>query len=165
MNNVFIALISMSIFSFFSSAKAQTPYTDFYSLTAEDIHGSDFQFAQLKGKKTLIVNTASKCGFTPQYNELQELYRKYKDRNFTIIAFPSNDFLFQEPGNNETIEQFCRDQYEITFPIMSKVKVSGSNKHSVYQFLTMKSNNGKLNSKVKWNFQKYLVDEQGQFID
>ena len=126
-----------------------------------DISGNIFDFSELKGKKVMIVNTASKCGLTYQYESLQKLYSQYKDFNFVIIGFPSNDFLWQEPGSNEEIMDFCEENYGVTFPMMSKVVVKGSKKHPIYQFLTQKSKNDFKDSKVTWNFQKYLVNEEG----
>lgn len=127
-----------------------------------DIQGNTFDFASLKGKKVMLVNTASKCGLTPQYEQLEELYQKYKDQNFVIVGFPANDFLEQEPGTNDEIAQFCKLNYGVTFPMMNKVSVIGKSQCDVYQFLTQKSKNGVLDSEVAWNFQKYLLNENGQ---
>ena len=109
----------------------------------------------------MVVNTASKCGLTPQYKALEKLYKDFKDKNFIIVGFPSNNFLWQEPGSNDQIAEFCKENYGVSFPMMSKVSVKGSSMHPVYQFLTKKSQNGKLDSSVSWNFQKFLVDEKG----
>ena len=127
-----------------------------------DIYGNIFDFSQLKGKKVMIVNTASKCGLTYQYEALQKLYSQYKDLNFVIVGFPSNDFLWQEPGSNDEIIEFCEQNYGVTFPMMSKVTVKGTKKHPIYQFLTQKSKNNYKDSRVTWNFQKYLVNKQGR---
>jgi glutathione peroxidase len=127
-----------------------------------DIYGNIFDFSQLKGKKVMIVNTASKCGLTYQYEALQKLYSQYKDLNFVIVGFPSNDFLWQEPGSNDEIIDFCEQNYGVTFPMMSKITVKGTKKHPIYQFLTQKSKNNYKDSRVTWNFQKYLVNEQGR---
>ena len=127
-----------------------------------DIYGNIFDFSQLKGKKVMIVNTASKCGLTYQYEALQKLYSQYKDLNFVIIGFPSNDFLWQEPGSNDEIIEFCEQNYGVTFPMMSKITVKGTKKHPIYQFLTQKSKNNYKDSRVTWNFQKYLVNKQGR---
>jgi len=132
-----------------------------YQFKVEDINGNQFDFSTLAGKKIMIVNTASKCGFTPQYKDLQMLYEKYKDKNFIIVGFPSNDFLWQEPGSNQDIAAFCQKNYGVTFPMMAKITVTGRKKHPLYKFLTEKSKNGLEDSKVKWNFQKYLIDNQG----
>ena len=133
-----------------------------YQFTVEDINGTPFALADLKGKKVMIVNTASKCGLTPQYKELEALYQQYKDSDFIIIGFPANNFLGQEPGSNEQIASFCSINYGVTFPMMSKISVKGKNMHPLYQFLTQKSKNGVEDSKVKWNFQKYLIGRDGK---
>ena len=127
-----------------------------------DIYGNIFDFSQLKGKKVMIVNTASKCGLTYQYEALQKLYSQYKDLNFVIVGFPSNDFLWQEPGSNDEIIDFCEQNYGVTFPMMSKITVKGTKKHPIYQFLTQTSKNNFKDSRVTWNFQKYLVNKQGR---
>lgn len=133
-----------------------------HDLVATDIKGATFDFSSLKGKKVMIVNTASKCGLTPQYEKLQELYENYKSKNFTIIGFPSNDFMSQEPGDNDVISRFCVENYGVTFKMMGKIIVKGEDKHDVYQFLTDKSWNQKQDSQVEWNFQKYLLNENGE---
>ena len=133
-----------------------------YQFTVEDINGKPFALADLKGKKVMIVNTASKCGLTPQYKELEALYQQYKDKDFIIIGFPANNFLGQEPGSNEQIASFCSINYGVTFPMMSKISVKGKNMYPLYQFLTQKSKNGVEDSKVKWNFQKYLIGRDGK---
>lgn len=136
-----------------------------YDFKVEDINGDEFNFADLKGKKILIVNTASKCGFTPQFDGLEKLYQKYKDDNFTIVGFPSNDFGQQDPGSNEEIAEYCRLNYGVTFPMMSKISVKGDSIAPIYEFLTKKELNGKKNSSVKWNFQKYIINEDGTLED
>ncbi len=140
---------------------AMTPQKSFYDFEVKDISGNDFDFSQLKGKKVMVVNTASKCGFTPQYEGLQELYEKYKDEGFVIIGFPANNFMNQEPGTEAEIMKFCSANYGVTFPMMSKISVKGDDIHPVYQWLTQKDKNGRMDSKVKWNFQKYLINEDG----
>ena len=132
-----------------------------YDFTVKDIYGEDFDFSKLKGKKIMIVNTASKCGLTPQYKGLESLYSKYKNDNFVIVGFPANNFLWQEPGSNEKIANFCKENYGVTFPMMSKISVRGSSMHPLYKFLTDKSKNGVISSSVSWNFQKYLINEDG----
>jgi glutathione peroxidase len=144
--------------------KAQSN-SSFYNLKAITIDQQEFDFSELKGKKVLIVNTASKCGFTPQYEDLQKLHKKYGGKKFVILGFPSNDFARQEPGSNEEIKNFCQRNYGVEFQMMAKISVKGDSKHSVYKWLTEKALNGKEDSKVKWNFQKYLIDEKGQLID
>jgi glutathione peroxidase len=133
-----------------------------HSFTVKDISGADFKFSSLKGKKVMVVNTASKCGLTPQYEQLEELYRTYKDSNFIIVGFPANNFMGQEPGSNEEIAEFCQKNYGVSFPMMSKISVKGNDMHEVYSFLTKKDLNGTEDSEVKWNFQKYLLNEDGK---
>ncbi|MCF6184977.1 MAG: glutathione peroxidase [Bacteroidales bacterium] len=137
----------------------------FYDLEAKTIDGKTFKFEQLKGKKVMIVNTASKCGYTPQYADLEKLYEAYKDSNFVIIGFPANDFLRQEPGTNEEIKSFCTLNYGVTFPMMAKIHVKRKEIHPVYQWLTKKEKNGVLDSKIKWNFQKYIINENGKLLN
>lgn len=137
----------------------------FYDYTVEDITGNTYNLADLKGKKVLVVNTASKCGFTPQYADLEKLYQEYKDRNFIIIGFPANNFMGQEPGTNEEIKNFCMVNYGVSFPMMSKISVKGDDMAPVYKWLTTKDLNGVMDSKVGWNFQKYLIDEKGNLVD
>ena len=136
--------------------------TSIYKYKVSDLAGNTFDFSSLKGKKIMVVNTASKCGLTPQYEALQEVYLRYKDQGFVVIGFPSNDFLWQEPGTASEIATFCKVNYGVTFPMMSKVKVKGEKKHEIYNFLTKKSINGFADSKVKWNFQKYLINRAGE---
>ncbi len=133
-----------------------------YQFKVKDLSDDEFDFASLKGKKILIVNTASKCGLTPQYKDLEAIYEKYKDKNFVIIGFPANNFGQQEPGTNDEIGAFCQKNYGVTFPMMSKVSVKGSDMCELYQFLTQKSRNGLQDSQVEWNFQKYLINENGE---
>lgn len=132
-----------------------------YDFKVKDIYGEDFDFRKLKGKKIMIVNTASKCGLTSQYKGLENLYSRYKNMNFVIIGFPANNFLWQEPGSNEKIANFCKENYGVSFPMMSKISVRGSTMHPLYKFLTDKSKNGVTSSSVSWNFQKYLINEDG----
>lgn len=133
-----------------------------YNYKVTDINGGEFDFASLKGKRILVVNTASKCGLTPQYKDLQVLYDTYKDQNFVIVGFPANDFMSQEPGTNDEIVEFCQMNYGVTFPMMSKISVKGDSIAPIYQFLTQESLNGFADSSVEWNFQKYLINENGQ---
>lgn len=136
-----------------------------HQFSVKDINGDDFAFADLKGKKVLVVNTASKCGLTPQYEQLQKLYDTYGGEAFTIVGFPANNFGNQEPGTNEEIAGFCKLNYGVTFPMMSKISVKGDDMHDVYRFLTQESQNGVKDSEVTWNFQKYLIDEEGRLVD
>ena len=132
-----------------------------YKFKVKDIEGKEFDFSSLKGKKVMIVNTASECGLTPQYEQLQKLYTEFKNKNFVIIGFPANNFGHQEPGTNATIATFCSRNYGVTFPMMEKISVKGDDMHPLYQFLTQKSKNGLEDNEVKWNFQKYLIDTEG----
>ena len=137
----------------------------FYDFKVKDIDGKDFDLSSLKGKKVLVVNTASKCGFTPQYKQLESLFKTYGGDKFTIIGFPANNFMSQEPGTNKEIAEFCEKNYGVTFKMMSKISVKGDDMDPVYQWLTSKSKNGVMDSDVKWNFQKYLVDENGKLVN
>ena len=143
---------------------AQADTTSFHNFTVETLEGEEFKLDTLKGKKVLVVNVASKCGFTRQYEQLQEVYEEYGGDNFTIIGFPANNFLSQEPGTAEEIREFCTENYGVTFPMMAKISVKGDDMHPVYQWLTQKEQNGVLDSKVKWNFQKYLIDGDGHLV-
>lgn len=153
----FIALMSLFSISSFSQ-------NSFYDFKVKDIDGKDFNFSQLKGHKLMLVNVASKCGYTPQYADLEALYKKYQDKGFIIVAFPANNFLKQEPGTDQEIKEFCSLNYGVTFPVMSKISVKGDDMHPVYHWLTEKVQNGVLDSNVKWNFQKYLIDENGNLV-
>lgn len=135
---------------------------NFYDFNVKTLEGENFAFSQLKGKKVMIVNTASKCGLTPQYEQLENIYQKYKGKNFIIIAFPSNDFMKQEPGDSKQIRAFCTKNYGVTFPVMEKISVKGKSISPLYSWLTQKSKNGVQDSKVKWNFQKYLIGKDGK---
>lgn len=132
-----------------------------HQFKVEDIDGKEFSFSSLKGKKIMIVNTASKCGLTPQYEQLEAIYQKYKDKNFVIVGFPANNFMSQEPGSNEDIATFCQKNYGVSFPMMAKISVKGKDMAPIYEFLTKKEFNGLEDNKVKWNFQKYLINEEG----
>ena len=136
----------------------------FYDFKVKTLEGKDFDFATLKGKKVMVVNTASKCGFTPQYKDLEELYQKYQE-DLIIIGFPANNFMSQEPGSAEEIRQFCTANYGVTFPMMAKISVKGGDMAPLYKWLTSKAKNGVMDSEVKWNFQKYLIDEKGNLVD
>ena len=133
-----------------------------YQFKIKDITGSDFDLNQYKGKKILIVNTASKCGLTPQFEKLEALYQKYKDQNFVILGFPTNDFLSQDPGSNTEIAEFCKLNYGVTFPMMSKVVVKGDSIEPLFKYLTTKTENGLSDFVVEWNFQKFLINEEGK---
>jgi glutathione peroxidase len=145
----------------YSQAQKKT-FFDFKTTTLE---GEPYDLAQLKGKKVLVVNTASKCGHTPQYKELEELYKLYGGAKFVIIGFPSNDFLKQEPGTSADIKEFCTKNYGVTFPMMQKISVKGKKADPIYKWLTSKKENGVMDAAVKWNFQKFMIDENGKLID
>lgn len=147
------------------SFQTSTPAKTLYDFKAKRIDGKDFDFSTLKGKKVMIVNTASECGYTPQYKELQELYAKYQPTGkFEIIGFPCNQFGEQEPGSNATIETFCTKNYGVTFQMMEKIDVKGDKQHPLYKWLTTKSENGVEDGEVRWNFYKFLINEKGEYV-
>ena len=156
-NRLLFCILSFSIL-LVTSLSAQ----NFYDYTVLDIDGNEFPLSQLKGKKVMVVNVASKCGLTPQYEQLEALYKTYEDSNFVIIGFPANNFKEQEPGSNEEIKEFCTLNYGVTFPMMAKISVKGDDTAPIYQWLTQKELNGFDNSSVKWNFQKYLINTEGK---
>jgi glutathione peroxidase len=137
---------------------------NFYSFTVTDIDGKTVALSQFRGKKVLVVNVASKCGNTPQYAQLEKLYEKYGPDRFVVIGFPANNFGAQEPGTDAEIKNFCQSTYHVTFPMMSKISVKGDDMAPLYQWLTEKSRNGYLDAPVQWNFQKFLIDEQGDLV-
>lgn len=145
-----------------TAANAQTK--SFYDFTVKTIDGADYPLSQLKGKKVLVVNTASKCGFTKQYADLEKLYETYGGPNFIIIGFPANNFLSQEPGSNAQIKEFCTKNYGVTFPMMAKISVKGKDIAPLYKWLTSKSENGVMDADVSWNFQKFMIDENGKLV-
>jgi len=144
--------------------KTSKPMQSFFELEALSIDGKPVSMSAFKGKKIMIVNVASRCGYTSQYTELQALYEKYKGQNFVILGFPCNQFMGQEPGSEEEIQSFCQKNYGVTFPLFSKIDVKGSEQHPIYQWLTQKSKNGVEDAKVSWNFNKFLIDEQGHYL-
>jgi glutathione peroxidase len=134
-----------------------------HSFTVNGIDGKPLAMKQFKGKKILVVNTASKCGYTPQYEALEKVYEQYKDK-LVIIGFPCNQFGGQEPGTNEEIVAFCKKNYGVSFPLADKIDVKGDNTAAIYQWLTQKSKNGVLDASISWNFNKFLLDENGKMI-
>jgi len=160
---VSVGLIAFLVFSFFT--KKGKPTSSIHQFKVKTIDGDVFDFSTLKGKKILVVNTASKCGFTPQYEGLEELYKVYKDKNFVIIGFPCNQFGGQEPGSSADIKSFCTKNYGVSFLMMEKVNVKGDSICELYKWLTDKKLNGVESSSVKWNFQKYMIDENGFLVD
>jgi len=135
-----------------------------YQFKVKDLYGEEFDFASLKGKKVIVVNTASKCGLTPQYKDLEALYKQYKDKGLVIVGFPANNFAEQEPGTSKEIATFCQQNYGVSFPMMDKISVKGNDMAPLYKFLTEKSKNGVEDSEVQWNFQKYLINEKGELV-
>ncbi len=161
--------ISALVFSFFSFSKSRgadkiAPVTSIYEYSIKGIDGKEINLAAFKGKNMLLVNVASECGYTKQYKELEELYKAHKE-NLVIIGFPCNQFGEQEPGSEKEIASFCEKNFGVTFLLTEKIEVKGTGQHPIYSWLTEKSKNGKLDSSVKWNFQKYLIDENGYLVD
>jgi len=136
-----------------------------HDFTVTTLEGETFPLSQLKGKKVMVVNTASKCGLTPQYETLEKLYKQYGGEKFVIIGFPANNFMKQEPGTNSEIREFCTANYGVTFPMMEKISVKGDDIHPLYKWLTTKSENGVVDAEISWNFQKFLIDEEGNVVD
>ncbi len=132
-----------------------------YDFTMDDIHGKPVNLSQFRGKVLLVVNTASLCGNTPQYSDLEKMYETYQERGFEILAFPANNFGQQEPGTNQEIKNFCYTKYSLTFPLFSKISVKGEDKHPLYRYLTEQS---PFPGEVEWNFQKYLIDRSGNVV-
>ena len=157
-----LIFLIMSILS--STVMAQTSKT-LYNFTTKSLDGEVFNLSSLKGKKVLIVNTASKCGLTPQYKDLEALYQKYGGDNFVVIGFPANNFAEQESGTNKEIGEFCTKYFGVSFPMMSKISVKGNDIDPIYSWLTNKSENGVMDAPVQWNFQKFLIDENGKLVD
>lgn len=155
-------LLMFNFLFFFGAPKGDVPKS-IYDFKVAALDGSTIDFAKYKGKKILVVNTASECGNTPQYADLQKIYEKYKGK-LIIVGFPANDFGAQEPGSNKEIAAFCKKQYSVTFPMASKISVKGADKAPIYQWLTEKAHNGFQDSDVKWNFQKYLINEKGELV-
>ncbi len=141
----------------------RTNITNIYAFKVKALNGSEINFSSFKGKKILIVNTASECGFTPQYEALQKLYTEYKDK-LVIVGFPCNQFGGQEPGSAQEIQTFCKKNYGVTFPLAAKIDVKGNNIAPIYKWLCNKSENGVLDATITWNFNKFLIDENGKLI-
>jgi glutathione peroxidase len=144
-------------------AQSVPAQNNIYNFKVESLEGGVIDFSKFKGKKILIVNTASKCGYTPQYEDLQKLYDKYKEK-LVIVGFPANNFGGQEPGTNTEIQEFCKKNYGVTFPMAAKISVKGEDEAPIYRWLTNKKENGILDAEVKWNFGKFLLDEKGNLI-
>ncbi|MDR0420513.1 MAG: glutathione peroxidase [Prevotellaceae bacterium] len=158
MKKIFLLLLA------FLSLSANAQNKTFHDFSVKTIDGNDLSLSKFKGKKIMVVNVASKCGLTPQYKQLQALFEKYEDNNFVIIGFPANNFGAQEPGTNSEIKEFCTANYGVTFPMMEKISVKGEDIAPVYKWITQKSENGKEDVEVTWNFQKFLIDENGNWV-
>ena len=154
------AALGMAMMS--ASAMAASSVYDF---TLKSIDGKPMPLSDFKGKVVLLVNVASKCGYTPQYTALEALYEKYKDRDFVIVGVPANNFGGQEPGTNEEIKTFCKSKYSVTFPMMGKVSVKGADQTPLYQFLTASETDSKFAGEIKWNFTKFLVSKDGKIVN
>ena len=154
--------ISLGIFAF--TAQAGDKMDTFYSYEATDIKGVEHSMSEYKGKVVLVVNVASKCGFTPQYEGLQKLYEKYGEKGLVILAFPSNQFKEQEPGTNAEIQNFCKVNYGVTFPLFEKIDVNGDATHPLYVFLKKEATGFLSSESIKWNFTKFLVDAKGNVL-
>ena len=136
----------------------------FYDVTMKNIEGKDVSLSDYKGKVVLVVNVASRCGFTSQYKGLEELYQLYKDKGFVVLGFPANNFLWQEPGTDADIKTFCSTKYNVTFPMFSKISVKGKDQHPLYQWLTSKSTNPGFDGAISWNFNKFLIGPDGNVL-
>jgi glutathione peroxidase len=156
-----LAIITLTII--LSGLFVTPPLKNFYQFKMKALNGKEIDFSQYKGKKVLVVNTASKCGFTPQYEDLQKLHEAYGDK-VVILGFPANNFAGQEPGTSEDIAEFCKKNYGVTFQMFEKISVKGDDQHPLYQFLTKKELNGNIDQEPKWNFNKYLINEKGEVI-
>ncbi|HEX8634156.1 MAG TPA: glutathione peroxidase [Pyrinomonadaceae bacterium] len=135
-----------------------------YNFTLRDSKGRDVKLEEFRGQVVMLVNVASRCGYTPQYEGLQKIYERYRAQGFTILGFPANNFGAQEPGTNEEIQEFCRINYGVTFPIFSKISVKGDDKHPLYQYLTERATNPEFAGEIKWNFNKFLIGRDGRIL-
>ena len=167
MKSLLVILIGITLsFSAMAQDAKSLDEKNFHDFEVKNIDGENFDLGKLEGKKVLVVNTASECGYTPQYEGLQKLYEKFESKDFTVIGFPANNFANQEPGSDEDIKEFCTSEFGVTFPMMSKISVKeGDDQHPLYQWLTSKEYNDTKDSKVKWNFQKYLINEDGELAE
>lgn len=164
-----IILLTITIASIFvllnnGESKVAPSETNVYSFEVKNIDGETISLDEYKGKVLLIVNTASKCGFTPQYEGLQEVYEKYKDKGFEVLAFPCNQFGGQEPGSSDDIKEFCSTNFSVTFPLFEKIDVNGDNAHPLYTYLKSEQS-GLVTDDIKWNFTKFLIDKDGKPVD
>jgi len=159
-----VAVVAISVTKNVTADSGSAKMTSIYDFTLKDIDHKEVNLGQYRGKVVLLVNVASRCGFTPQYEGLQKVYLKYKDRGFVILGFPANNFMSQEPGTDEEIKTFCSTKYSVTFPIFSKISVKGDDIHPLYKFLTNKETNPEFGGDIKWNFSKFLLDKNGKVI-
>lgn len=165
-----VLMIGVAIFAITNSSqtndqsKGGEKVDSIYGFNMNDIEGKSVSLEQYRGKVLMLVNVASKCGLTPQYEGLEKLYRTYKDRGLVILGFPANNFAGQEPGTNEEIKSFCSLNYNVTFPLFSKISVKGADIHPLFKFLTDQETNPRFGGEIKWNFNKFLVDKNGQII-
>lgn len=164
MRKILFAVLAISALALLSFAMKPSKGKSIHTFTVEDIDGNKVKLDKYKGKVLLIVNVASKCGLTPQYEELQTLYKEMEGKDFEILGFPANNFMGQEPGSNSTIKEFCTSKFQVTFPMFAKISVKGKNIHPLYKFLTTKKENKVLDAPVAWNFQKFLIDKQGNVV-
>lgn len=148
-----------------ASLEAPEDAKPIYQFELQDIEGNAVSLDQYKGKVLLVVNVASKCGYTPQYEDLQAFYEKYKEKGVVILGFPANNFGGQEPGSNAEIQQFCKKNYGVSFPMFAKISVKGDDTHPLYQYLTDKGQNGRIDAKISWNFNKFLIDREGYVVE
>lgn len=158
-----ILALMLHCFMFFTPKEADSAPANIYAFKVAGLDGGEIDFSKFKGKKILIVNTASECGYTPQYAGLEKLYEENKGK-LVIVGFPANNFGQQEPGTNAEIKSFCKKNYGVSFPMAAKISVKGDDMAPIYHWLTEKAQNGFTDSEVKWNFQKYLIDEQGHLV-
>lgn len=164
MKKISVMILLLGLFSAFTTKVAPEEKKNLYHLSFTDINGKEVNMKDFKGKNIVIVNVASECGFTKQYEDLQKLHEAYKE-NTVVIGFPCNQFGGQEPGSEEEIATFCKKNFGVTFLLASKIDVKGENVHPIYQWLTSKNENGVMNSSIKWNFQKYVINKQGELVD
>ena len=163
---IFSSIFSIIISLFISSPMISEPYNgeSFYDFTMKTIDGKEVSLEQFKGKVVLVVNVASFCGYTKQYNGLEQLYKKYRNKDLVILGFPANNFGAQEPGTDAEIKEFCSTKYSVTFPMFAKISVKDGDKHPLYKFLTSGGGDEKLAGEVAWNFEKFLIDRNGKII-
>ena len=162
-SKILLVIISVLLCIGISSAGGEE-IMNLYDFTVNDIEGNEVNLSTFAGKVVMVVNVASKCGFTPQYDGLQELYQRYKDEGFVILGFPANNFMRQEPGTNEEIQQFCRLTYGVSFPMFEKISVAGRDIHPLYEYLTSKKSNPEFGGRITWNFNKFLIGKDGSII-